>query len=228
MVPLKSLFAKRGFPLSLDAFKACGASYSQFGEDMIVASLFDKESPCGYYLDLGCYHPLRWSNTYHFYRRGWSGLSVDASGAFQGLWKKHRPRDIHWVYAVTPTSLHYVSDYVESEEFPATNYCQVASGNQAEFLNQNKKTKMKSLSISELSERWPFPSKPSIVTTDLEGLDFEIWKSFPFAVFEPKVLILENHDINLSESLSSHMQDNGYELYGQSGPSLIYRLRKWN
>jgi len=226
MKSIKNLLAKRGFPPSIEAFKSCTASYSQFGEDMIVASLFPKESPCGYYLDLGCYHPLQWSNTYHFYRRGWRGLSVDASGAFKRHWHKHRPRDTHLVCAVTPSPLHQVLNYVESRDLPATNYCQIVNTSQSEVPQQNRdeKLEIQSLAISELSQWWPFAAQPTIVSSDLEGLDYEIWKNFPFECFKPKVLILENHDNSMYKALSDHLCDNGYELYGLCGPSLVYRL----
>jgi len=222
MKNIRKLFAKRGFPLSLEAFRACSSSYSQFGEDMIVQSLFSKESPAGFYLDLGCYRPIQWSNTYYFYRRGWRGLSVDASGLYQNLWRKYRPRDRHIVGAVIPTRFHQVLDFVESMDFPATS--KIVVSNQTALLQQRSTSSsmINNFAISDLADWWPYPDHPSIVSSDLEGLDYELWMHFPFSKFKPRVLILEQHNKEQEPSLLKHLHDWGYEMYGKTGPSLIF------
>lgn len=226
MKNIRQLLAKRGFPLSLEAFRGCSSSYSQFGEDMIVQSLFHKESPSGTYLDLGCYRPIEWSNTYHFYRRGWRGLSVDASGLYRNLWRKHRPRDKHIVSAVIPTPLHRVLDFVESEEFPATSKIIVSNQTMLSQECVGGSSMISSLAISDLVNWWPYPDHPSIVSSDLEGLDYELWMNFPFAQFRPRVLILELHNKGQEPALRNHLHDWGYEIYGKTGPSLIFYCKE--
>ena len=50
--------------------------YSQTGEDAILAHLlFDHD--CGFYVDVGAFHPIQYSNTYYFYRRGWTGINIE-------------------------------------------------------------------------------------------------------------------------------------------------------
>ena len=50
--------------------------YSQFGEDTILRELLGKKRG-GVYVDVGCYHPRKFSNTYLLHRRGWSGVNID-------------------------------------------------------------------------------------------------------------------------------------------------------
>ena len=69
-------------------------SYSQEGEDVVLARIFDGRST-GFYVDIGCYHPIRYSNTYLFYRRGWRGINVDATPGVKTNFQKIRPRDIN-------------------------------------------------------------------------------------------------------------------------------------
>lgn len=52
--------------------------YSQFGEDVLLDHLFNQINN-GKYLDIGCFHPFKFSNTAELYRRGWSGVNIDAS-----------------------------------------------------------------------------------------------------------------------------------------------------
>ena len=45
-------------------------SYSQEGEDMILKSFFEnKKHYRGFYVDVGAHHPVRYSNTYFFYKK---------------------------------------------------------------------------------------------------------------------------------------------------------------
>jgi hypothetical protein len=54
--------------------------YSIDGEDAILDSLYEgKPKYKGFYLDIGAYHPLRYSNTHYFYEKGWNGINIDAT-----------------------------------------------------------------------------------------------------------------------------------------------------
>ena len=68
-------------------------SYSQFGEDLLLTHLLGYKKANGFYIDVGCFKPIQFSNTFIFFQRGWSGIATDANPAFEPLWKKVRPRD---------------------------------------------------------------------------------------------------------------------------------------
>ena len=51
-------------------------SFSQFGEDLFIAEFFANQKE-GKYVDLGAFHPMRLSNTYLLFKKGWSGTNVD-------------------------------------------------------------------------------------------------------------------------------------------------------
>ena len=50
--------------------------YSFSGVDIIVNNIFKKYNN-GYYLDIGCQHPINNNNTYLLHKRGWSGVNID-------------------------------------------------------------------------------------------------------------------------------------------------------
>ena len=74
--------------------------YSQEGEDCILRVLFQGKET-GYYVDVGAHHPYRYSNTAVFYKRGWSGLNIDATPGSMDLFNEHRPRDVNIEAAVS-------------------------------------------------------------------------------------------------------------------------------
>jgi len=44
-------------------FKNC-IRHSQFGEDVVLKDWIHKDIKDGYYVDVGCYHPRKFSNTF--------------------------------------------------------------------------------------------------------------------------------------------------------------------
>ena len=67
--------------------------YSQTGEDIILKVLFERQNH-GIYVDVGCNHPIKDSNTFHLYMSGWSGICIDANPELCRLFGKIRKRDV--------------------------------------------------------------------------------------------------------------------------------------
>ncbi|MDO8610866.1 MAG: FkbM family methyltransferase, partial [bacterium] len=68
--------------------------FAQDGEDLVLDRLLDGKLD-GFYIDIGAHHPSRFSNTFLFYQRGWSGLNIDAQPKSMELFNLCRPRDIN-------------------------------------------------------------------------------------------------------------------------------------
>src|SRR5437879_2682243 len=68
--------------------------FGQEGEDLILDRLMGGRTK-GFYVDIGAHHPIRFSNTYLFSKRGWHGINVDAEPGSMALFRKMRPRDIN-------------------------------------------------------------------------------------------------------------------------------------
>lgn len=62
----------------LYGFRISKKSFSQYGEDLILESYFQKIGLSdGVYVDIGGFHPTWLSNTYLLHKKGWSGFVVD-------------------------------------------------------------------------------------------------------------------------------------------------------
>ena len=55
-------------------------SYSQFEEDLFIKNFF-KDLQKGIYVDIGCYHPVKFSNTALLHNFGWKGYNIDINRA---------------------------------------------------------------------------------------------------------------------------------------------------
>ena len=51
-------------------------SYSISNVDLIIDRMFANLKN-GFYVDVGCNHPIKFNNTYLLYKRGWSGINID-------------------------------------------------------------------------------------------------------------------------------------------------------
>ena len=127
--------------------------YSQFGEDMLVEHLFPTLAN-GRYLDVGCYHPYKFSNTAKLYARGWSGVNIDANPKTINLFKAERPSDINLNVIVGNGPIEEAAFYILDDDSPSNTLSVQFAEAQAQ--NMNKKLPdpimVKKVTLSESSE----------------------------------------------------------------------------
>ena len=70
------------------------------GEDLVVEKYF-KETVNGFYVDLGCYHPIKHNNTMLLYQKGWRGINIDINEFSIKLFNFCRPDDLNLNLAVS-------------------------------------------------------------------------------------------------------------------------------
>ena len=68
-------------------------SYFSFsGVDLIIENIF-KNQKKGFYVDVGCQHPIKNNNTYLLFKKGWFGLNIDLDKDNIDLFNAARPND---------------------------------------------------------------------------------------------------------------------------------------
>src|SRR5688572_18991516 len=66
--------------------------YTTGREELIIRDFF-QDQPNGFFLDVGCAHPIKASNTYYLEKHlGWSGIAVDALPELAKKWRANRPK----------------------------------------------------------------------------------------------------------------------------------------
>ena len=76
--------------------------YSQWGEDQFINEFF-KEKRNGIYLDIGCFHPVMYSNTCLLHRKGWRGINIDINPTSIDLFNIVRPKDTNLCTTINET-----------------------------------------------------------------------------------------------------------------------------
>ncbi len=78
-------------------------TYSMYGEDLVIKEFFKNKS-LGYYVDVGCYHPIDGNNTYLLFKKGWKGINIDINKLSIELFQKARKNDLNIKTAISNKS----------------------------------------------------------------------------------------------------------------------------
>ena len=205
-------------------------SYSQCGEDKIVAYIFDVmlkiDKPL--YLDIGAHHPTYLSNTYLFYKRGLSGICVEPDPTlFVGI-KEHRKRDTCLNVGVGVCQEDAADYYVMSQTYLNTFSKEEAEHAVAEGNHTiTDVIKLPLVSVNAILDKY-CDNVPDYVSLDVEGLDLAILQSFDFHRYQPKVFCIETMSYSAGRSGTKNtqiihfMEKNNYMIYADTNLNTIF------
>ena len=167
-------------------------SYSQEGEDQVLARFLEGQEN-GFYIDIGAHHPQRFSNTYHFYLNGWSGINIDAMPGSMDNFNKLRPKDINLEVAVSDVSEKLT--YYEFNETALNGFSKELS-EQRDGLRDYRVVathQMETRTLAEILDKYlPEGKKIDFMSVDVEGLDLQVLKSNNWEKYRPQFVLVES------------------------------------
>ena len=168
------------------------SSFSQCGEDLIVDYIFSLRgivSPS--YLDIGANDPFFLSNTALLYKKGCSGINIDANPQLLGKFRRFRSRDINLNVGIGPIEAEldfYIIDDPTLSTFSKEEAEALTAAGKYKILFVQK---VKLITIERLINEYCNGQFPDFLSLDVEGLDFEILRSIPFEKYGPRVICVE-------------------------------------
>jgi FkbM family methyltransferase len=213
----------RPFPNSLTSLKAVQTSWSQFGEDLLLSHLLGQEQTNGFYIDVGCFHPVRYSNTYLFYRRNWRGLCIDPSPIAGAQWQRYRSRDT--VITAAVGQARGEAYYVEFDDRPQ--YNRLYFGDDLSEIKEpcepSRSSRIPVIPLTEILEKhMPKNTRVDLLSVDCEGMDLEVLRSNDFARFKPRVFVVEDHDLSPDTAVTRFAESVNMKLVAQALVSKIF------
>lgn len=199
-------------------------SYSQDGEDRILARVFDQQT-VGCYVDVGAHHPRRFSNTYLFYRRGWQGINIDATPGSMGPFRRERPRDLNLEIGVAeqPGTLRF---HVFDE--PALNTFDAARAARLHSQGPYRVQRVCPVAVAPLRDilrdHLPPQSQIDLLTVDVEGADLAVLRSNDWQSYRPRAIVVEDcSDLQsaLTGPTSTFLGSVGYRVFAKTATSLL-------
>ncbi len=200
--------------------------YSQFGEDAVLRELISKKDQKGTYLDIGCYHPRKHSNTYLLYKMGWSGMLVDVEKTKLIACKIIRPRDETLLCAVS-NEKGFAPIFAPKKYSVLTSLVKIND----EF---KKIGTIEQKTISEIIENNLSGNCPTVLSIDVELKDYDAIKSIDFKRHSPKFILIEcsDDDFNIDQVLQTKIHrlliKNKYNLISWTLNTGIYKINKSN
>lgn len=201
--------------------------YSQNGEDSILEKYLQEKK--GFYLDIGSGDPVRGSNTFFLYKKGWSGILIDplARNVFSSKILRRKDKIIQGIVGTAnknyPFFEMYPYEYSTTKEDIVND---LISRGKAKLV---KKIQLNSFSVSELNLSINI-GQPSLLSIDCEGLDLEVLKTIDFKTNNFRVVCVEDFDLNpvsKSSAINHYLDENGYKIVDRVGPSSIYVKSSW-
>jgi hypothetical protein len=98
--------------IAWDLFFVAKGDSSQYGEEALIKSTVNHFGSKTY-LEIGAHQPIKCSNSWKLYKKGWRGLCVDPQENFKINWRIFRPKDIFLPVAISPVE----SDFVRFFDF---------------------------------------------------------------------------------------------------------------
>ena len=189
-------------------------SYSQFGEDIIINKYF--KSFIGTYVDIGCYHPIKYSNTALFYKKGWNGTNIDLNQTSINLFNFSRLRDKN-ILACLSNKEEWVDVYLDNE-FSALN--STNKENIKNFKIKNfKKNRIKSKIFPKIIKK-----KFDFLNIDCEGNDYKILKTINLQKYKPKLICVEVSKQS-KKLIYNYLNSNNYEILTVRSLSHIFKYK---
>lgn len=206
-------------------------SFSQCGEDIIIDFIFFQlgiDKPV--YLDIGAYHPFILSNTYLFYQKGASGVTIEPDPNGVILLNKYRHRDVTLQAGIGKNLEETEANfYVMSSRRLSTLVKEEAMRIQASSSYRIKKVEsIKLLPISTVFQSYFYGQAPDFISLDVEGFDLEILRTIDFELYRPKVFCVETIEYEekkasiKNEQLIRFLVDNGYFVYADTYINTIF------
>ncbi|MDB5273724.1 MAG: hypothetical protein JWO58_2091 [Chitinophagaceae bacterium] len=215
--------------LRLLAGRSARISYAHTGEDRIIDALLKPIiTQKGFYVEVGCNEPIFISNTFTLYKKGWTGLCIDANETLIKKYARLRPRDRAIAALVSDEKT--TRDY-----FVYTN--NVLSSTEQMNIDVKKEPgfewvetkQLQTETLTELLDRCKAPFSFDLLSVDAEEHDLQVLKSLDFTKYSPKLIVVESETMDpahpQNDLIFQFVTSKGYSFEGSVLKNL-YFLKK--
>lgn len=223
--PLRWLFLARKAWL----IRARRAHYAQWGEDVVLEQfLGDAAAVRSCFIDVGCFHPRKYNNTWRLYQKGWRGINVDVDRVKLDVFNLVRPGDENVCCAIgngpSAATLYSFGHYSVLSTLDAV---KAAEYRGLGYICEERPVQVRTL--TDVFERSRFRRREiALLSIDVEGHEESVLRSLDFARHRPRLILCEFHvpGIGALQADAKYQlltQDLGYELVNWTGLTAFFR-----
>ncbi|MFM0497616.1 FkbM family methyltransferase [Paraburkholderia caledonica] len=202
--------------------------YSQFGEDAVLREIISPACSKGVYVDVGAYHPIKFSNTYALYKRGWRGINIDMDPIKIEAFRLARASDTNVCAAISSEKA--VKNVYNFSNYGLTSTLdpEVAANGTA---TPTSVRSVETTTLDDVLEHSRYSDHEiDLLSIDAEGHDYQVLMSINIEKYKPKIIIVESSSTSMRDVVGSRVYDylekRGYRLVSWTHLSLIFRVDK--
>ncbi len=157
--------------------------YSQNGEDFLMWKLFDYIDT-GFYIEVGAFDGIHFSNTYSFEKLGWKGICIEPHPKFFPYCKKNRPGSICLNVACV--------GYDSAEEIGLLSGMSIDDDDIKDRYSKRKlnfqgfeKTKVKAQTLTNILDKHCLNQTIDFISIDVEGTELDVLEGLDFDRYSP-------------------------------------------
>ena len=189
--PLKYIYFFINKIISIFAYKK---SYSQGSMDLILNHIF-KDKIDGFYIDVGCQHPIKNNNTYLLFKKGWTGINIDLDNVNIDLFNFFRPKDNNINSAIS-NKVEKVKLFYYHQKSPINTLDEKISLKQQAKIE--KKIDIQTNTLENILDNYSIKTI-DLLTIDVEGFELKVLNGLNFDKYKPSVIIVEFLDLEANK-----------------------------
>ena len=205
-------------------------TYSTYGEDIIIEQFF-KNKKKGFYVDIGCYHPLEGNNTYLLFKKGWNGINADVNSLSIELFNRAREKDHNINLAVSDKKQKLKIYFRKKINMLNTSSKKLAK---IHFRNGFQERSINACPLNEIIKKSKFDNRRiDFLNIDVEGKELNVLKSLNFTKYKPRLICIEihnhekmydqNYDYLKRNLVYKFLITKGYNVFWKNGFSFIFK-----
>lgn len=168
--------------------------------DLFLKNYF-KNKKKGLYIDVGCYHPIRLSNTFFLFKKGWKGINIDISKESIDLFKIARKYDINLNIGIGSKNKIIHGYFYKNLFFSNTlNY-----DHAKKLLKKINKKKIQIVKLQQVIDKFIKNKKIDFLDIDCEGNDLDVVKGIEFKKNNIDLISIELHGYNAKTKYNSSL-----------------------
>jgi FkbM family methyltransferase len=191
-------------------------------EDTNILNYF-KNKKNGFYVDVGCFHPINRNNTYLLYINKWRGINIDLSQFSIDLFNFLRPDDLN-LRCVVSDKEQNVKVFFQKE----LSQLSTIEEDQAKkvFQGKIKNKEIKAYTLNQILDNSRYQNQEiDLLDIDVEGADYKVLLGLDFKRYKPKLICIEIHNKNVSDDkIFKFLVNKGYTLIWSGVFSHLFKI----